>query len=587
MKTFRLMFCMAAFVGAMLAQGPTIATHVVINEFSYDDEGTDDREFVELYNPLATPVDISGWVLQSVDEAYPTDNNADYTVPGAPGSNTTVIPPFGYYTFGSGTVTPAVNQVVGATNLWENDAEAMILRDGANNIVDTVTYEGNKIGQGQWATFPTQFIEGQAIWGNSTFNITPTPQSWSRWNDGYDTDNNGNDFGGMAMTPGTSNHLAIPNALPFFNNFDALAPETAVPGFIDSFVNARAIDPTVTSATNPNVIAASPAGGYAMTVYDPTGGGNTATLNTTPALDFRLECYVYVYATGTARIATDQEYWGIGVRGTVDPTFYNFPIIGQTGQNNASSNTGIAWEYAYVNSQATMRLVDENDGGDDETVLLTIPITAGVNDGWQRLRLEVTGNQIDAVFGGTYGSILDGTRFTGFTSTNGLGMAYLGYREAIATNAFNRAVTVDNLSVIVSPLTTDVDFISVATGGTVNFGLHGGAANAGLAYILLASATGGTPGFVLDASQNFTVVPVVPDAVTDLGLQLANVSPLFGNFISNLDASGEGSAFSALPPLPSGLAGLTIHFGYVVLSTFSPFQLNGFSSNSRAITLTP
>jgi hypothetical protein len=36
---------------------------IIINEFSYDDGGTDDKEFVELYNNGGAAVDISGWTL--------------------------------------------------------------------------------------------------------------------------------------------------------------------------------------------------------------------------------------------------------------------------------------------------------------------------------------------------------------------------------------------------------------------------------------------------------------------------------------------------------------------------------------------
>ena len=58
---------------------------VVINEFQYDDSGTDDREFVELYNRSASPVNISGWKLESRDQLGP---NPSYTIP----ANTIMLP---------------------------------------------------------------------------------------------------------------------------------------------------------------------------------------------------------------------------------------------------------------------------------------------------------------------------------------------------------------------------------------------------------------------------------------------------------------------------------------------------------------
>ena len=46
--------------GAIAALPSLASAQVVINEFQYDDESTDDREFVELYNAGALAVDISG-----------------------------------------------------------------------------------------------------------------------------------------------------------------------------------------------------------------------------------------------------------------------------------------------------------------------------------------------------------------------------------------------------------------------------------------------------------------------------------------------------------------------------------------------
>jgi hypothetical protein len=109
-------------LGALCAAGLAMAQpRIVINEFAYDDTGTDDVEFVELYNADTVPVDISGWVLESGDQSS-ADNNPDYTIPGAPGSGTVVLQPGQFYVIGSGLV-PNVNQNVGANNLFENDNE--------------------------------------------------------------------------------------------------------------------------------------------------------------------------------------------------------------------------------------------------------------------------------------------------------------------------------------------------------------------------------------------------------------------------------------------------------------------------------
>jgi hypothetical protein len=90
-----------ALMTCVAPQGP-----VVVNEFSYDDSGTDNRGFVELYNRSGGPVDISGWLLDSEDPFGP---NTAYTID--PG---TVLQPGDFYVLGSAAA-PNVNQVVGAT----------------------------------------------------------------------------------------------------------------------------------------------------------------------------------------------------------------------------------------------------------------------------------------------------------------------------------------------------------------------------------------------------------------------------------------------------------------------------------------
>jgi hypothetical protein len=137
---------------------------VVINEIQYDDTGTDDREYVELYNKGTAAVDISGWILRSWDLTPGTDNNPDYVIPGAVGSATTVIAPGGYYVMGSPLVAN-VNQVLvngaASTNLFENDIETTALVDGTNSVVDSVTYEGSKAPT--TPAFPIGLIEGSSL----------------------------------------------------------------------------------------------------------------------------------------------------------------------------------------------------------------------------------------------------------------------------------------------------------------------------------------------------------------------------------------------------------------------------------------
>lgn len=146
-----LFFCLT-MLGA-----PQGSNSVVINEFVYDDSGTDDREYVELYNPTKSDIDISGWVLESTDTATP-DNNPDYTIPAS-----TTLKAGAYYVIGSALV-DNVDLVAGTTNLWENSNESLTLRDGSGKIIDTLVYESNK----GWPATKPEAIEGEGVWGNFT-----------------------------------------------------------------------------------------------------------------------------------------------------------------------------------------------------------------------------------------------------------------------------------------------------------------------------------------------------------------------------------------------------------------------------------
>ena len=76
------LFISCAAICAILVSWNSACAAVIINEFVYDDGGTDDREFVELYNNGASAVDISGWIVRNSDTvAAPGDNNADFTIP--------------------------------------------------------------------------------------------------------------------------------------------------------------------------------------------------------------------------------------------------------------------------------------------------------------------------------------------------------------------------------------------------------------------------------------------------------------------------------------------------------------------------
>jgi hypothetical protein len=422
--------------GSLTAQGlpfticGRVGAQVVINEFQYDDSGTDDREFVELFNRSLLPVDIGGWVLDAVD---PTTQNLAYTIPVG-----TVLAAGDYWVMGSALV-PNVDQVVGTTNLWENDNEALTLRDLGGQIVDTLIYESNK------GIFDPTLAEGEGVWGNFT-SIDGIETSWSRVRDGRDTDDNGDDFRLMRASPGAA------NALPTIDRstlvFDAANVGDVVAEFGGSFALGRVIDPTIADVDNPNAIPASPQGGKASIYWDRSGGGNSVHQLADASTDTHLEAWVYFDAA--PRPTGESEMWSVGF-GTTG-TFYNFPDPTGTLGFVANGNTGLAWTYTVDDTGGNLYLIDHGNGGlgagagSQPVTLGSIAVQAGVNDGWQRLSLSLLDGVATGRFGGSYGAV-DGTTITGPAST-GLRGVYFGYREFVTTNANARPLTVDNLLIV-------------------------------------------------------------------------------------------------------------------------------------------
>lgn len=438
-------FAFASLAGALLVGTCFAQGRIVINEFQYDDSGTDDKEFVELYNAGDQPVDISGWVLAAGDLATLTDNNADYTIPGG-----TTLQPGQYYVLGSAVV-PNVNQIVGVNNIWENDNEWLALKDTAGNIIDALAYETNK-----GSNFPAGHFEGLGLWGNFTSidgdaaGTDLTFQSMSRWEDGYDTNNNGRDFALKIWTPGSNNNPTAAPSLPRSYDFDDNFMGAMVPDFTGAFRNPRYIDPTAMDdfvLYNPNIIPASPQGGNAMCMWDWAGGGNAA------ATDFHftgaLGAEMWVYLDTALHAGTDLESWAVGILGTTE-TFYNLPFINPT---SACAITGLAWVWNKSSTENALRLVDAKNGGNSGnvgtvwSVLGTIDLTS-MASGWYRLRIEAQGSVVRGIFGGTYGSTADGTPICGIVDdvSNRHGQFYLGFRELVGSNLATNPPRIDRLT---------------------------------------------------------------------------------------------------------------------------------------------
>lgn len=108
-----------------------LASQVVINEIHYDPrDETSAEEFIELYNPGATALDLSGWMITDAVE---------FTFPGG-----TTIPANGYLVIAEDPAT--INSVFGVTAIgpWtgglSNNGEEIDLRDASGTLQDQVNY---------------------------------------------------------------------------------------------------------------------------------------------------------------------------------------------------------------------------------------------------------------------------------------------------------------------------------------------------------------------------------------------------------------------------------------------------------------
>jgi hypothetical protein len=363
---------------------------VVINEFQYDDYAVapDVREFVELYNRTNAPVDISGWTLTNQDVA---SSPVIYTIPAS-----TVLPAGGYWVMGSAVI-PNVNQILTLaplrTELLWNENSSLTLRDTTNTIIDTAFYEANK------GVFLAQLKEGEGLWGNfqSTAGVD---SSWSRVRDGHDTNDNGRDFRTIFSTPGATNNRTGKRAvLLVLRRQQRRRPVQRVRLLVQG---PRVIDPTLTGTYNVNAIPVSPQGGLAMIMWDEAGGGNSTMLLSDVATDWVFEAWSTSTRSRSSRASTrpgapDSE---APAPCSTRPT----PRARSTRRRRRTATRASAGRSRTRRPAPRSTSSTTTTAGADHKVLGSVALTHNVNDGWQRLRLEVTATASRGSSGGASAS---------------------------------------------------------------------------------------------------------------------------------------------------------------------------------------
>jgi hypothetical protein len=579
-------------------QGPgPLPTPVVINEFSNDDSGTDNLDFVEIYCPSG-PVDISGWTLNGEEGTLATVANGVFTFPGAPGSGTTVMNSGDYLVVGLAAVPNVDFVITGALPglvLENTDADGVTLRNATGAVVDGVAW-----GYRAWTAAVPTWLEGHGLWGQyilfDAAGFLPqgllTPQ---RRIDGYDSGVNNDDFVMMGWTPGAANGSSQNLPLSFTENCDG-AVGSILPNASHSFLGAQIFDPAaVTIATGTiRSYPPSPQGGNLARIQDPTGGGNVVQPQVVLGSSFLAEVYVYVTGSNPAlTVAGQGESWAFGVAGTtnsyatstdVPGTYYAQTSLCASTLNNAPGATGLAW-MAFVSPTATnIYLVDLDGGGTTPFTVLAGPITAvpGTNDGWQRLRLRVDNGNYVANFGGNYG-VDDGQRFTGSTTVRS-GAVYLQYRECVQTNANLAGMYVDRLE-IYGALASNVIYAgtgSPTSTGTPVIAVNGGVPTVGNAALTV-DATSMLPfGISLLVFDLGPLQPGGPLPGAQPGLFLY-VNP---TILATVFNSSIGTASYALPlPPVNSLIGTVLSTQYFDFDFSLLFPLPIGSSGGAQITI--
>jgi hypothetical protein len=583
-----------ATVLAFAPQGPGTSTApVVINEFSNDDSGTDNFDFVELYNRSGAPVDISGWTLNGEEGTSGSAANGVTTIPAG-----TILAPGAYYVVGLVGV-PNVNLVTTGSLpglvLENTDSDGVTLRDTTGAVVDAVVWAYKT-----WTAAAPAWLEGHGLWGSYIlYDVAGfQPQGLmtaQRQVDGFDTNVNSFDFTLMGWTPGAANGTTQNLPLSFAENCDG-AVGTIVPNASHSFVTAQIFDPAaVTIATNTvRAYPPSPQGGNIARIQDPTGGGNVLQPRVVLGSSFNAEVYVYVTGSNPAlTVAGQGESWAFGVAGTtnsyatatdVPGTYYAQTTLCTGPFNNAQGATGLAW-MAYVSQTDTkIYLVDANGGSTaNPFTVLAGPITAtpGVNDGWQRLRLRVDNGSFVANFGGSYG-VDDGQRFTG-TCTVRTGAVYVQYRECVQTNANLAGMYIDRLE-IYGAAASSVTYSG--TGSPTSFGTPAiavvGSPSVGNAALLINASNLYPNGISIVAMEVGALLPGVPLPGAQPSL-LLYANPGFTAAQFNTGA-GTASFNFAIPPI-NALIGTQLATQYFDLDFTLPFALPLGSSGGAQITI--
>lgn len=183
MRDLILVLTIGVFSGVMTTSG-----QVVINEIDYDQPGTDNAEYVELYNAGPSNIDLLNYTLELINGSNDT-NYGSFLLTGTIGAS-------GYYVICSDAATvPNCDEEV-LSSIQNGAPDAVGLRDVEGALIDAVSYEGS-------VSAPYVETTGTTAGDSNSLDLV----SLSRSPTGTDTDHNDNDFSLRCSTPGEVNTL--------------------------------------------------------------------------------------------------------------------------------------------------------------------------------------------------------------------------------------------------------------------------------------------------------------------------------------------------------------------------------------------
>ena len=122
---------------------------ILINEVETNSLGSDDSEFVELYNPTPIAIDLSGWIIS------PSATWKTYEIP-----KNTIIEPKSFVAFTH-------------VNFWFKDfGETITLRDSTGNLIDETPLIKDLEDDGNYKIY--QSNQGTDFKWNENYEILPT-----------------------------------------------------------------------------------------------------------------------------------------------------------------------------------------------------------------------------------------------------------------------------------------------------------------------------------------------------------------------------------------------------------------------------